>query len=91
VTVVLEKVSLKAEDLCCPRNAVCCISAHSGKKVKKILGPQISVSSCHFLTLHYRSPQHPILIYHQPVIRLQAFDDDLLLGGTGMLHYAPVV
>jgi hypothetical protein len=62
------------------------------KKVKKKFWDfKISVSSCHFLILHYRSPQHPILIYHQPVIRLQACDDDVLLGGTGMLYYAPVV
>jgi len=96
VTAFWKKVGLKAGDLCCPRNVVCCISTHKWEKVKifcdfKFLWLQISVSSCHFLTPQYRSPQQPILIYHQSMIRLQACDDDVLLCGTSMLHYAHVV
>ena len=90
VTVVLEKVSLKA-GTCAVLGNCCVVFQNIVEKSKKILGLQISVSSCHFLTLRYRSPQHPFPIYHQPMIRLQGCDDDVLLGGTGMLHYAPVV
>jgi hypothetical protein len=82
VRVVLENVSLKV-GTCAVLITWCVVFQHIVEKSKKILGLQISVSSCRFLTLHYRSPQHPILICHQPVIRLQACDDDILLGGTG--------
>ena len=90
MTVVLEKVSLKA-GTCAVLGKWCVVFQHIVVINKKILGLQISVSSCHFLIFHYLSSQYSIPIYHQPMIRLQACDDDLLLGGTGMLHYAPVV
>ena len=84
VTFVLEEVGLKAVT-CSALGTWCVVFQHIGGSPKS-LSLQISVSSCHFLTLHYRSPQHPIPIYHQPLFRPKACDDDVLLGGTCILQ-----